>query len=327
MIQVITPARLHFGLFVPEPAPAPWLTATQASLPVRRFGGVGLMVRDPGLLVQAEPASTWTATGPQGERALRFAQRVAEMLHHVGPPLALTVVQAMPAHSGLGSGTQLGLAVAHVITTLWKQPATLADLARLSGRGLRSGLGLHGFSQGGFLIEAGKPSPDTQSLLLARHEFPSEWAILLIRPPGHQRIHGPAEQEAFTRLKGQTDVAALARLVLLGLLPALLERDLLTFGQVLHEFNRRAGEVFAPVQGGPYASPQLGELLADLRREGLEGIGQSSWGPTLFAIVEADRAPWYRDRLTARSLEVTVTHAANTGVTVREIDPSDSGST
>lgn len=315
MIRVTAPARLHFGLFVSESEPAPW-PVTGGLLPVRRFGGVGLMVREPALVLRAEPAPTWTATGPHAERVLAFAELVAARatgVSPVGPPLAFTIERAPPAHAGLGSGTQLGLAVARAIAALWHLPWTLPDLARWSGRGLRSGLGLHGFAQGGFLVEAGKRSADDAALLLARHDFPPEWDIVLIQPPGHARMHGPAEQDAFAHLANTTDVAPLARLVLLGLLPALLERDLHTFGLALHEFNRRAGAIFAPIQGGPYASPVLAALIDELTAEGV-AAGQSSWGPTVFAIAEPDRAAALAERLRGRGLDAIITSAANTGV-------------
>jgi beta-RFAP synthase len=330
MIRIIAPARLHFGLFVAEPDPVAWLTATGEALQVRKFGGVGLMVREPALILRAEVASAWSATGLLAERALGFAQRVMAALSPLTPdpsppgvpggeggktPLAFTIERAMPAHAGLGSGTQLGLAIARAIATLWNVPWTLADLARWSGRGLRSGLGLHGFAHGGFLVEAGKATPEADALLLARHDFPPEWAIVLIQLPGQVRMHGQAEQDAFAHLTGKTDVAQLARLVLLGLLPALLERDLRTFGLALHEFNRRAGEIFAPIQGGPYASAILAELIAELHAEGI-AAGQSSWGPTVFAITEPERAERLAERLRGRGLEVIVTGAANSGAEV-----------
>jgi predicted sugar kinase len=83
---------------------------------------------------------------------------------------------------------------------------------------------------------------------------------------------------------------ALCRLVLLGLLPALAEADLAAFGEALADFNLRVGEMFAPVQGGPYSNPRIGELVEFIRREGVPGAGQSSWGPAVFAIVAAERA-------------------------------------
>src|SRR5208282_5500231 len=94
---------------------------------------------------------------------------------------------------------------------------------------------------------------------------------------------------------------ALCRLVVLGMLPALVEADLEAFGEAVHDFNARAGETFAAVQGGIYASPRGAEIVAFLRRSGIRGVGQSSWGPALFAVVEDDdRARALAEALRAR---------------------------
>ncbi len=82
---------------------------------------------------------------------------------------------------------------------------------------------------------------------------------------------------------GRTD--ALCRLILLGMLPALVERDCQVFGEALYEFNHRVGEAFAPAQGGVYAGPVVTGLVEWFRRQGVSGVGQSSWGPTVFAVV------------------------------------------
>jgi beta-ribofuranosylaminobenzene 5'-phosphate synthase len=113
--------------------------------------------------------------------------------------------------------------------------------------------------------------------------------------------------------------AELARLVLLGILPSLIEHDLPAFGDSLHEFNRRVGEMFEPWQGGVYANPQSAELIDWLRGQGINGVGQSSWGPTVFAIGEEDRLRRTRTALLRRfSLseeEVLLTAATNRGAT------------
>ena len=49
------------------------------------------------------------------------------------------------------------------------------------------------------------------------------------------------------------------------------------------------GAYFAPLQGGAYASPRVGDALAWLRNEGVAGLGQSSWGPTGFAFTATQR--------------------------------------
>ena len=47
--------------------------------------------------------------------------------------------------------------------------------------------------------------------------------------------------------------------------------------------------MFAPIQGGVFASPQIERRVAVLHECGATGVGQSSWGPTVFACF-ADQA-------------------------------------
>ena len=66
-----------------------------------------------------------------------------------------------------------------------------------------------------------------------------------------------------------------------------MERDLGAFGEAVHEFNRQAGIIFASVQQGPYADARAAEVIEYIRAQGIAGAGQSSWGPTVFALVES----------------------------------------
>jgi beta-RFAP synthase len=324
MIRVRTGSRLHFGLLN--------LPAGELASPAgRQFGGVGLMVRDPGLTLDARPAPAWSASGPLAERALAFAGRVCHALREEGipPPPAhhLVVEAAAPEHAGLGTGTQLGLAVARALAEACCRAGTAAaDLARWAGRGVRSALGVHGFARGGFLVEAGKADREALAPLVARLPFPEAWRVVLVLPGGARGLHGPGECLAFERLAGlppapgRTD--ALCRLVLLGLLPAVAEGDLRAFGEALYEFNHLVGEAFRPVQGGTYAHPGGEEVVAFLRGRGVRGAGQSSWGPALFGVTQGaaeaeEVAGRLRQRFGLGPGEVHVTTAANGGAEVQ----------
>jgi len=165
------------------------------------------------------------------------------------------------------------------------ETVTIADLADLSERGLRSGIGLHGFVHGGLIVDGGRRDSGGIPPLLVRQDFPPDWGILVVIPGPFQGLHGPGEIQAFAQLapmpRSLTD--RLCHLVLLGLLPAVVERDLTSFGGALSELQKHVGKHFSPAQGGPYARPAVESVVRYLEGEGLRGVGQSSWGPTLYA--------------------------------------------
>jgi beta-ribofuranosylaminobenzene 5'-phosphate synthase len=322
MIRVRAPSRLHLGLlsFAGE-SPC---TPPEEIVPPRKFGSVGLMVQDPGVALVARTAPAWSAEGPLAERVLSFVQ---VMLQGVNPetvvPLHFQIDACAPEHAGLGTGTQLGMAVASALHMAGSMAnLTVTDLARRIGRGRRSALGVHGFEQGGFLVDGGKSDNMSIAPLVARIDFPEDWPVLLVLPPGRQGIHGDQEIEAFGRLvnhplpNAYTD--KLCRLVLLGMLPSLAERNLNDFGEALYEFNSLVGEAFAPVQGGRYAHPYIGELVRFIRRQGIAATGQSSWGPAVFAVAESlERANRLkldlRRRFALEESALVITRADNRG--------------
>lgn len=280
-LRLTTPSRLHFGLLAWGPR-AP-----------RQFGGVGLMIDRPGLELTAQEAPAWQADGPLSARILRIAARVAGLLSRDGapvPPVRFAAHRTPPEHSGLGTGTQLSLAVARSVAELSGRPGLpVATLAELTGRGLRSGIGLHGFVHGGLIVDGGRRTPEGIPPLLSRLEFPAAWAVLVLLPSAAPSLHGAGEVRAFEGLPPLPDELTdrLCRLVLLGLLPAVVERDLARFGEALTELQHHVGRWFAPAQGGPYSLPALEEIVAWLRAEGLHGAGQSSWGPALYGFSQA----------------------------------------
>jgi beta-RFAP synthase len=296
MIRVTAPSRLHFGLFrLPTEQDDKTDATADVLLPARQFGGVGLMIDKPGVQISLTEAQAWSASGPSAERALAYAHLFLRNCPELEPrAFSIFVDHCAPEHAGLGTGTQLGLAVAKALAVALGKPDW--DAATLAGRverGRRSAVGVHGFQHGGLLVDGGKGATTILAPLIARHDFPDDWAILLILPTDRQGAHGPRECEAFTRLSKENTAGrhtdGLCRLVVLGLLPALVEHDLPAFGEALYEFNRRVGEMFKPWQGGIYSDARTESLVKLLKSNGVHGIGQSSWGPAVFAVHGSDR--------------------------------------
>ena len=187
-----------------------------------------------------------------------------------------------------------------------------------------SALGVHGFAAGGFLVEAGKRDPDAIAPLVGRWDFPAEWSVLLIVPRGTQGTHGTRELDAFAELSrhpaDDRTTEILCRIVLLGLIPALLERDLSTFGEALHDFNRRVGTLFQPAQSDIYSEPRSAAIIQAVRLLGVPGVGQSSWGPTIFAIVAEDQAAdlrnWLMSKMPFTPDDIILTQSCGHGTVV-----------
>lgn len=296
MIRVVAPSRLHFGLFrVP--------VAGEVEGDARAFGGVGLMVERPGVVVVARPADSWQFEGTLASRAQAFATRfMSSVPEGARKPFQLLVERCPAEHAGLGVGTQLGLAVAKALAVACGEPERSAtELARRVGRGERSAIGVHGFDRGGLLADAGKRAGETVSPLLAHVTLPDEWRVVLFQPRGTDRWHGDRERTAFaSAAAGESGM--LRRLAEATLVPAAEGGDLDAFGDAVHEFNRRAGEPFAAAQGGVYASAEIAQLIEDLRAWGVRGVGQSSWGPTVFAVVgDSDTAASLLERFRGRA--------------------------
>src|SRR5262245_24806488 len=323
LIRVRASSRLHFGLLR--------LPSADDSPDSRIFGGVGLMVRAPSLRMALPPAPAWSAGGPLADRALDFAKRAADGLASRGSalgPWAVDIECAPAEHTGLGTGTQLALAVSRAVAAASSVPSpSPAALAALVGRGTRSAIGIHGFAQGGFLVDGGKARDTRVAPLIARCDFPEDWRVVLVLPRGRQGLHGAGERDVFAQSAPAdslcpTDV--LCRLALLGMLPAVHERELASFGEALYELNRRVGEMFRRWQGGTYAHPETAALVEFIRRQGVPGAGQSSWGPTVYAVTDAERtgvlAERLRERFALSAQEVLITEADNRGAEV-EIEP------
>lgn len=299
-IEVTTASRLHFGLL-----------SVQAS-GQRQFGGLGMMIDRPRSRIRLRASAQDIVRGPDTDRvhvilerlrasstqgshdpslAARHSTRAPGRVSVGRDPRAgvqIEVCEAIPAHCGLGSGTQLALAVAQGLQLLWT--ARVGDPVGLSqslARCARSAIGTHGARWGGFLVDGGR-GPAQPAPLITRLPVPDTWRILLVCPriPAGERVglSGERERAAFRALPGMEPnrTQRLCALALLEILPALAESDFSGFSRALGEYGRLVGEYFAPVQDGLVAHPEMSRLIELLRERGHHGLGQSSWGPAIW---------------------------------------------
>jgi beta-ribofuranosylaminobenzene 5'-phosphate synthase len=298
-VTVEVPARLHLGFLDPS------------GMFGRRFGSIGLAISGFSTRITLRTAAHTRIDGLDAERAgqhldtMRRQLAVAEH-HH------LTVDKVVPPHVGLGSGTQIALAIAAGLRRLHGRPLDVAGDAIALGRGGRSGVGIGLFERGGLVVDGGHGPGSVVAPIVAQLPFPQQWRILVLLDPARQGVYGPDERAAFAALTplAAQDAARLCGLTLMGALPALAEGDCAGFGAAITEIQACLGDYFAPVQGGRFTSPDVAAVLDVLAREGGCGIGQSSWGPTGFCFAPDASAA---DRL----LAIAQQHPDSKGLDIR----------
>jgi len=312
-IEVVAASRLHFGL----------LAFGGASK--RQFGGVGAMVEQPQLRLRVAAAAEFRAAGPAVERMLQAARLWAGLRRLPELPRCEIAAVCVPRpHTGLGTGTQLALSVAAGLDAFCELPPLPAEqLGPALGRGRRSAVGLYGFLHGGLIAELGKLSHERISPLHQRLELPSGWRFVLICPRGNTGLSGRSEAEVFGRLPPVPAAVSyeLLREMTDRLLPAAAAGDFADFAESVYRFGHRAGECYAAVQGGPFHGPRAQALVERLRGWGVAGVGQSSWGPTIYALCRDEQeASWLRERVQSDGLpndcDFTVSAPRNRGASV-----------
>lgn len=275
-VTVVAPARLHMGFIDLSGALG------------RHFGSIGLALNEINTRLTMTVADSLRISGPSAERAQKCTRQFCELLG-VSNRLQISIDTAIGEHIGLGSGTQMALAVGSALNAFYGLGLSVREIAQLSDRGARSGIGIGIFEQGGLVVDGGR-GPDTKTPpLIARMPVPEDWRLILVFDQRGQGLHGDQEVSAFQQLPVFPQAAAerLCYLLLMQGLPALAEQDLRRFGDVITRLQQSVGEHFAPVQGGVFTSSAVASAMRYLAERGAVAIGQTSWGPTGFCAVDS----------------------------------------
>jgi beta-RFAP synthase len=315
-VTVRAPARLHLGFLDMNGGLG------------RRFGSLGLAIDAYETRITARCATAAGVHGLEAERVRRVLGQLSSVMG--SSSCVISVESAIPAHTGLGSGTQLALAVAAALHHLSGRSGDLSQYALLARRGARSGAGIGLFAAGGFIVDGGHGPTIAVPPVIARAAFPEAWRIILVFDRTQQGVSGAEEVDAFAALPQFPASAAgeICRRVLMQILPSLAETDFEGFGAGISAIQAIVGDYFAPVQGGSrFKSRAVEALLHDLAASGATGIGQTSWGPTGFAFVP-DAATAKKLLATASSkaagmhLDMKICKALNRGAMIEENTPA-----
>ena len=278
-IKITAPARLHLGFVGLEGQSA------------KTHGALGLAIDQPATVLEAHHYPKWKISGIALNKAVKYMNTVRAAFA-LRQPIYINSIQSIPEHIGLGSGTQLALSVASVCMQLNGHDVSPEKISGLLGRGTRSGIGTAAFSKGGFLVDCQAEKTRYARAISKRIEFPVGWRIILIIDETYQGIHDESEVNAFESLGGfSTKLSTDLKDVLLNqVVPALEAQDITAFGSGISLIQKQVGDFFKPVQGGRFLSEQVAEILEYAERNGAAGIGQSSWGPTGFIIIDGAAA-------------------------------------
>jgi len=315
-VTLRAPGRLHLGFLDPS-----------ASLG-RRFGSIGVVIEgfETEVELSAAVADRVTADTPEGDAQMDRASAYLRTLRARSgrlDTLHLRLRRVLPAHGGFGSGTQLALAIARAFTQWHRIDVNTPTLAHWLGRGQRSGIGIHGFDLGGLLVDGGPAADGRPAPLLSRIALPQAWRIVVVQDDRERGLAGSDEKGALAVLDAMpaAHAAEICHEVLMRVLPGAASSEFDVFALGVSRVQQVLGEYFAPVQNGrAYTSAAVGRLMDWVGKSvHRAAIGQSSWGPTGFAIVESQAH--------AEALESAARAAGlvESGLVLRIVEPRNRG--
>lgn len=283
-IEVRAQGRIHAGLI------------DLSGRGYRVNGGVGWAIEGPELVVRAERASQmkvsdlrdWPVAPEEIDEILRMLKSFAKM--HDVCSASIEISGDLPAHRGLGGGTAVRLAALEALATMAGVQVCPEALVAASLRGGTSGIGVRTYFQGGLVMDLGHrhsripgPSRDRsgagQSLGLLRLEMP-QWSFGLLSPNWLDSIPIEVERSIFANATSMdaAEVRDALYEIVYGLVAAAIEGDRLTFASAVNAIQSGAWKRSEWLSHGS----KLIECLDDLRRAGAQGVGLSSFGPTLY---------------------------------------------
>jgi len=316
-----TPSRLHITLIDLNGALG------------RIDGSVGLTIKKPGLTLQAELQNKGIEIvfkdHDHSERIENSAAKMLEFLN-ISSGFKFIVKETYPAHSGLGSGTQISLAVGKAVLKLNNMDMTAPEIAKVVGRGGTSGIGVIAFDQGGFIIDGGHrihekpdflPSSASRALpapLITRYDFPEDWNIILAVPDVPAGASGSEEANIFQKycpipLK---DVQKLSHILLMKMMPAVVESDIDSFGDSVNQIQTTG---FKKVEL-ELQCHLISTLIENMRSAGAAGVGMSSFGPTVYAVTDTGSGEILKAaQNTVKDVggELIITKAQNSGAIIK----------
>ncbi len=323
MIVIKSPARLHFG---------------QLDLNGdigRIYGGSGVGIKEPYCKMKFKKSDKIIVKGEKSkevkntlEKLINNLREKALLNENLG--VIVEVENILPFHTGLGSGTQIGLTLAEGINNLYNLNLDKFKIAELVDRKhSRSAIGFGVFYYGGFITDGGRTTEEKENdnylpPILFKESIPEDWYFIIIIPSlAKEKMAGKKEIETFKKIE-KMDIkisAENSHHLLLGMLPALKEKDIIKFSKHLNIIEDNVADYFSEIQSGKYTSRYAQEIIDFLESNQVLGRGQSSWGPSLYALLQnKEKAKRIKDdiliKFKTKIDRIYITSAANTGAEI-----------
>jgi len=295
-IRITTPCRIHLSLI------------DLNGYTGRVDGGIGLMLDEPNVVFEASNSAKEFKI--EAHRYYREsievinekASKVFKALNINNKNFHFHLKQYYPSHVGLGSKTQLSLAIATAIAKLKNLDISHKELTNLVDRGGTSGIGWRGFKTGGFILDGGHdfglgkeketflPSSASNSadpaLTIFRYNIPENWRFVIAIPNVKKGAYGDEEVSIFQKHTPipKEEVNEVSHQILMKVIPGLLKNDLAVFGEGIKRIQSIG---FKKIEIS-LQSKIVKDLLNFLEEYGVKAYGMSSFGPSIIGITESD---------------------------------------
>lgn len=300
-IKIKTPSRLHFGI----------INIKNANY--RLYGSLGLALDNPYHLIEINESENLSFKGITRADVI---ERIRYLVNKTDfdRKVSVNLLNEIPAHVGLGSTTQLILAISEGYFALNRLNFDPYKYALDLQIGKISGIGIGAYLYGGFLIDDGKESVEEIPKIKYKRKFPEEWCFILLLDKNKKRIYGEEEKELF-KLLPITPSKRIHEMIKLveDIKMALEEKDIINFGKKLTDFQRLVGMNFYYAQQGIYVNEEYINILLNA---GAYGVGQSSWGPVVYGLVYKDEKDKLIDKITGKinkKVEIITSYTNNYG--------------